>query len=217
MRQTLRLIIASAAVVFASFPLSTLAELATTQIMLTDKNIEAFILVQKDMSEIIGNMQVASSLNPADYKAKLMGSTKKRGFTNVAEYETVAANISMVVAGVDPQTKEFTDPHSAIKKEIEDVAADKTITAKQKKELLTDLNAALKTVEPIQFSSNIALVKKYYDLIDVTMIDAYEARTMWIRVRRAQSANDVTSAIAVRKRISQFGDLCAIPRTLVFP
>jgi hypothetical protein len=174
MHQTLRLMIASIAVIFASFPLSTLAELATTKVMLTDKHIEAFILVQKDMSETIGNMQAASSLNPADYKAKLTGSAKKRGFKNIAEYEAVAANISMVVAGIDPQTKEFTDPHSAIKKEIEGVAADKTITVKQKKELLTDLNAALKSVEPIQFSSNIELVKKYYDLIDVTMIDAYE-------------------------------------------
>jgi len=177
MHQTLRFIIASIAVIFASFPLSTRAEVVTTQIMLTDKHIEAFILVQKDMSESIGNMQAASSLNPADYKAKLLANTKKRGFKNIAEYEAVAANISMVVAGIDPQTKEFTDPHSAIKKEIDDVAADKTITAKQKKELLTDLNAALKSVEPIQFSSNIALVKKHYDLIDVTMIDAFDGES----------------------------------------
>jgi hypothetical protein len=80
----------------------------------------------------------------------------------------------MIVAAVDPKTKEFTDPQAAIKKEIEDVAADKTITIRQKKELLKDLNAALKSVEPIQFPSNVELVKKYYDLIDVTMIDAYE-------------------------------------------
>ena len=98
----------------------------------------------------------------------------ERGFKNTAEYETVAANISMVVAAIDPKTKEFTDPQAAIKKEIEDVAADKTITARQKKELLKDLNAALKSVEPIQFPSNVELVKKYYDAIDVTMIAAYD-------------------------------------------
>jgi hypothetical protein len=100
MHPTLRLIIASVVVVFASLPRSTLAEVATTQIMLTDKHIEAFILVS--------------------------------------------------------------------------VAADKTIPASQKKELLKELNATLKSVEPIQFSSNVDLVKKYYDAIDVTMIGAYE-------------------------------------------
>jgi hypothetical protein len=172
MRQTLRLIIASIAAVFASLPLSARAEVATMQIMLTEKHIEGFILVQKDMSEAMGTMQPIESA--ADYQVKLTTSTKKRGFKNIAEYETVAANISMIVAAVDPKTKEFTDPQAAIKKEIEDVAADKTITARQKKELLKDLNAALKSVEPIQFPSNVELVKKYYDLIDVTMIDAYE-------------------------------------------
>ena len=170
MRQTLRLIIGCVAVVFASFPRSAPAENATTQIMLTEKHIEGFILVQKDMSEAIAKMQAATSVNPADYKIKLMASTKKRGFKNVAEYETVAASISMVIAGIDPRTKEFTDPQLVIKKEIEDVAADSTITTTQKKELLKELNAALKSVDPIQFSSNIDLVKKYYDLIDVTMI-----------------------------------------------
>jgi hypothetical protein len=61
------------------------------------------------------------------------GRTKKRGFKNLAEYEAVAANISMVVISIDPQTKEFTDPQAAIKKELEDVSADKTITVAQKK------------------------------------------------------------------------------------
>jgi hypothetical protein len=39
MRKTLRLIVASIAVIFASFPLSTREEVATTQIMRTDKHI----------------------------------------------------------------------------------------------------------------------------------------------------------------------------------
>lgn len=106
-----------------------------------------------------------------------MASAKKRGFKNLAEYETVAENISMVIAAVDPQTKEFTDPQSAIKKGIQDVAADKTITASQKKELLKELSAALKAVEPIQFSSNVELVKKFYNEIDVSMIAAYDGES----------------------------------------
>jgi hypothetical protein len=82
----------------------------------------------------------------------------------------MAATISMLVAAIDPQTKEFTDPQSAIKKEFEDVKADKTIAENKKKRLLGELNAALKSTQSIQYPANIELVKKYYDQIDMTTI-----------------------------------------------
>jgi len=46
------------------------------------------------------------------------------------------------MAAIDPQTKAFTDPQSAIKKEIEDIAADKTVPDNEKKQLLQALKAA---------------------------------------------------------------------------
>ena len=177
MHQMLCLAIAAIGVVFVSFPGSAPAQIASTQIMLTEKHVEGFIAVQKDMSEVIEKMQAGAFSDPAAYKAKLMASTKKRGFKNIAEYDVVEANISMVVASIDPQTKEFTDPQSAIKKEIGAVTADKTVTAGQKKELLKDLNSALKSAEPIKFSSNIELVKKYYDKIDVGIISANDGES----------------------------------------
>jgi len=78
------------------------------------------------------------------------------------------------VAAIDPQTKVFTNPQTAIKKELEDVSADKTIPDDEKKQLLEELNEALKSAESIQFPTNIELVKKYYDKIDVTTIAAYD-------------------------------------------
>ena len=39
----------------------------------------------------------------------------------------VSANISLITAAIDPQTKAFSDPHSVIKKEIENVRTDVTI------------------------------------------------------------------------------------------
>ena len=175
MHQGIRLTIAAVAVVLSSFPSSAPAQVATKQIPLTERHIEGFISVQKDISEALG--QGAASVNPANFKAKLRASAKKGGFKDIAEYETVAANISMVVAAIDPQTREFTDSQSAIKKELEDVAADKTIAPSQQKALLKELNAALKSVEPIQFPSNIELVKKYYDRIDVTMMTAHDGES----------------------------------------
>jgi F0F1-type ATP synthase membrane subunit b/b' len=75
----------------------------------------------------------------------------------------------MVMAAIDPLTKAFTDPQSAIKKEIEDVSADKTIPDNEKKQLLEELNEALKAAQPIQFPGNVELVKKYYDKIDAAL------------------------------------------------
>ena len=179
MYQMLRPTIAAVAVVFASLPTSAPAQVATTQIMLTEKHIEGFIAVQKDMSQVIEKIQSAAFSDSADakYKAQLRATAKKRGFKNFADYEAVAANISMVMAAIDPQTKEFTDPQSAIKKELEDVTADKTIPDNQKKQLLKELNSAIKSAQPIQFSTNVELVQKYYDKIDVTTIATYDGES----------------------------------------
>ena len=63
----------------------------------------------------------------AKYQAELEAVTKRHGFKDFAEYETVAANIWLVMAQIDPGTKMFADPQILIKKEIEDASADKTI------------------------------------------------------------------------------------------
>ena len=52
--------------------------------------------------------------------------------------------------------------------EIE-IAADKTIPDKDKKELIKEFEKLLKAAQPIQYPSNIELVRKYYDKIDTAM------------------------------------------------
>ena len=110
----------------------------------------------------------------AKYQAELEAVTKRHGFKDFAEYEAVAANIWLVMSQIDPQTKMFADPQILIKKEIEDASADNTIPDSERKQLLEELNQALKSAEPIQFPSNIEVVQKYYDKIDVTTIAAYD-------------------------------------------
>jgi hypothetical protein len=75
------------------------------------------------------------------------------------------ANILMVFAGIDPQSKQYTDPQTATKKEIAEIIADKTISKRQKKELLNEFEKRLNAAQPIQYPSNIELVRKYYDQI----------------------------------------------------
>jgi hypothetical protein len=176
MHQIFRLTIAAVAVAFATFPTNVPAQIASTQIKLTEKQVEGFIAAQKEMSAVVEKMQsaVLSGQVNAKYQAELEAVTKKNGFKNFAEYEAVAANISVVMAAMDPQTGVFADPRTAIKKEIENASTDKTIPDREKKALLKELNEALKSAESIEFPSNIELVQKYCDKINVINIATYD-------------------------------------------
>jgi hypothetical protein len=171
MYRTFRLTIAALAIVFVTFPANAPAQVPATQVQLTDKNVEGFIAAQKDMSALVEKMQGAAFLNQADakYKAEREAISKKYGFRDFAEYEAITKNISMVVTAIDPKTKEYADPQIAIKKEIDDVRADRTIP-REKKQLLAELSEALKSAPSVQFPTNIELIQKYYDKIDVTTI-----------------------------------------------
>lgn len=57
----------------------------------------------------------------------------------------------MIVYGIDPQTKKFTEPPEQIKKEIAALKADKSVAEAEKKQELSELEAALKDARPIQF------------------------------------------------------------------
>jgi hypothetical protein len=143
---------------------------AVKQIKLTEKHIESFIAAQKDMGPILEKIQgSASDQLPADVQSALETAAKKHGFKDFADYDEVVGNITMIMAGIDPKTKTFTEPAVAIKKEIADVTADKSIPEADKKQILEELNEALKTALPIQFPGNIELVKKYYDKIDAAL------------------------------------------------
>jgi hypothetical protein len=72
-------------------------------------------------------------------------------------------NIAMIMYGIDPQTKKFTEPSEQIKKEIAALKADKSVPEADKREGLVQLEAALKDAKPVQFKENIALVLKYFD------------------------------------------------------
>ena len=171
MYRILCLAVAAMSVTFASFSTSAPAQITGTQIKLTENQIGGFIAAQDDMLAVVKKMGAASwdHANP-EYDAELNAVTKKHGFKDLAEFDAVATNISMVMAGIDPETKIFTDPQMAIKKEIEDVGSDGSIPPSEKRNLLEQLNAAFKAAEPIRFPTNIELVKKHYDKLEVTTI-----------------------------------------------
>ena len=140
------------------------AQTPVKQIKLSEKQIEGFIAAHKDMAAVTDKMQ-SDKPDPA-IQQQLEGISKKFGFKSFDDYDEVASNIALVMAGMDPQTKAFTDPPTAIKREIDEVTADKSIPEKEKKTMLDELAEAMKMAQPIQHQGNIDLIKKYYDRLE---------------------------------------------------
>lgn len=137
------------------------------QVKLTGKMVETFITAQQDISEYAQKNQAPASDKPdPKVQADLDALAKKHGFANFAEFDDVAFNISLVMGGLDPQTGKFTDPVTALKQEIEDVKGDKSIAEKDRKQMLEELNEALKNTPPLQFPENVEVVKQYREQIE---------------------------------------------------
>ena len=139
------------------------------QIKLTEKHIQGFMAASNDMAKLYDG---ANPDKPdPKVEAQAAAVAKKNGFASLAEYDDASANISMIMSGIDPQTKKFTEPSEQIKKEIAALKADKSVPEAEKKEDLAQLEAALKSAKPVQFKENIALVLKYFDKLAPLMQD----------------------------------------------
>src|SRR5215467_6214690 len=131
------------------------------EIKLTEKHIQGFMAASKDMAKLYDGADPDKPDPKVEAQARAVA--KKNGFASLAEYDDASMNISMIMSGIDPQTKKFTEPPEQIKKEIASLKADKSVPEAEKKEGLAQLEASLKAAKPVQFKENIALVLKYFD------------------------------------------------------
>lgn len=153
-----------AAVALACISAPVSAQAPVKQLQLSEKQVEGFVAAHLDMGKVAEKIQ--SDKPDKAIQTQLDAVAKKYGFKGFFEFDDIAANIALIMAGIDPQTKAFTDPPTAIKREIDEVTADKSIPEKERKQALEELNEAMKMAQPIQFPGNIELVKKYYDRLE---------------------------------------------------
>jgi hypothetical protein len=147
---------------------------AVKQVALTDKQIEGVLAAQKGMDAITAKLVDNAKPDPT-MAAQFEGVAKKNGFASYDEYSNVVDNISIVLAGFDPATKQYVGIETVIKAQIAQVEADKKMSPSDKKEALADLNDALKSpVPPIENKGNIDLVAKYYDKLADALGDDQE-------------------------------------------
>jgi hypothetical protein len=133
------------------------------QIALTEKQVEGVLAASKEIDAITDKIPQNAKPDPK-VDAQLDAVAKKNGFASYAEYNDVTDNISMVMGGFDPATKQYVGPEAVLKAQIAAVQADKKMPAKDKKAALAEMNEALKTPAPaIENKGNIDLVTKYYD------------------------------------------------------
>jgi hypothetical protein len=134
---------------------------ALKQIKLSEKQVQGYIVTAPEIERIYKG----ADPNKQDPKldAQALAIVKKNGFASFDEFDDVTANIGVIYDGIDPQTKQFTEPPEQIKKDIEALKADKTVKDADKRKQLADLAALLRVAKPIQFKENIDLVVKYYD------------------------------------------------------
>jgi hypothetical protein len=140
------------------------------QVDLTEKQVQGFMAAQKPMTDATEKMQAGPSDKPdPKLQAELEAIARKQGFKDLAEYDEVAATISMVMAGIDPETKQYVPADVAIRQQIKDIEADKSLPTDERKQALEELNESLKTAQPIRNPANIDLVKTYYDKIEAVL------------------------------------------------
>ncbi|MBS0253451.1 MAG: hypothetical protein JSR78_20520 [Proteobacteria bacterium] len=131
------------------------------QIKLSDDQVTRFIAAQADLAAIASKIQAAGDKPDPALQSELEGIAKKHGFNSFSELDDVAANISIVMAGLDSGTGNFVDPVDALKKEREEVEKDTTIPDADKKQLLDELNEAIGTTPRLQYKENIEVVKAH--------------------------------------------------------
>ena len=131
------------------------------QIKLTESQVGNFIKAQSDLASIASKIQAAGEKADPALQSELEGIAKKHGFNTFEELDDVAANISIVMAGLDTQTGEFTDPVEALQKELDDVKKDESIPEADKKQLVEELSEAIKTTPPLENKENIEVVKSH--------------------------------------------------------
>jgi len=136
---------------------------APKQVQLTAKQVEQYIAAFKELTPLFEQLDKAAGKPDPKLIGAVNAAIKKYGFRDLDDYDQVVVSIVAVLDGVDPKTKQYSDPSAAIKKEIAAVQADKAMNPAERKKALESLNAELSEVQSVQHPANIPLVLKYYD------------------------------------------------------
>jgi len=136
------------------------------QIKLSENQVRNFISAQKQLAPLASKLEGTTDKPDPALQKQIEQIAKSNGFSTLDEFDDVAANISLVLAGLDPESGKFTEPPEQIKKEIDELKQDKQMSQKDKDQALAEMQEALKRAAPLEFKENVAVVKKYQKELD---------------------------------------------------
>ncbi|MEO1693961.1 MAG: hypothetical protein AAFR55_01840 [Pseudomonadota bacterium] len=131
------------------------------QVALTETDVENFIKMHAGLAKIADELEATGEDPDPQLRARLAALAKSSGFPSFLAYDTVADSILLVMSGIDPDTGVWSDPKIGLAEDIEDVKKDTTLEDAERKELIDDLEQAIKTTPDVAFPQNIPLVKKH--------------------------------------------------------
>ena len=142
-------------------------------VTLTQQQIDGVVAAQKQIRAVEEKIPQNQGDKPdPKVDAELDAVAKKNGFSNLENFSDVSSTIGFVMAGIDPDTKTYVGPAAVLKKQIQEVQDDKSVPAKEKKEQVSELNEAMKSVSSEKPSqANIDLVSANYDKLTQSMQD----------------------------------------------
>lgn len=147
---------------------------AARQMALNERQIEALLAAHNDIDAFTAKTSPSSSVaqTNASIVAQLDVVVKAHGFANFSDYNIVRDNVGLVMAGMDSKTKTYVGPAAVTRQKIATIQADKTMSAEDKAEALSELEAAANTPLPtVAHKGNIDLVVKYFDKLAAVMRD----------------------------------------------
>jgi hypothetical protein len=129
------------------------------QIKLSEAQVKNYLAAQPDLVGVDERIAATGDEPAPELEAELNTLAAKHGFKDFNELNVVAANISLVLAGMNPETGEFIQPAEAFKKELEEIKSDDSIPAAEKKELVEELTDAIESTPPVKHMENVELIK----------------------------------------------------------
>ncbi len=136
------------------------------QIELTEDEVARYVGSLDDMQKEMGDLPADAAEPDANTMARLEAVAKKHNFRSFDEYNNVAGNISLVVDGIDPDSKTYVGADALMRKAIDEVLADSKLSVADKTKAAADLEAQRIMLTPVKYKSNIDLVLKHYGEIN---------------------------------------------------
>ena len=131
------------------------------QVKLTEQHVKGYISAYDTLQKALEKIEKAGEEPDPKLIAELEAIAKKHGFSSFDELDSVASTITFMMTGFDQETGSFTEPRKVMQDEIAALKGDKSLKDKERKELLGELEQALKVAPDVAHKSNIDLVKKY--------------------------------------------------------